>query len=60
MDGCYECEECYGLGIMHSFGRNGDPADDGVTCECCNGSGVVAKDFGARDMRDNSKKDIQS
>ena len=36
-----ECANCYGLGRLHSPGRNGDPMDDGIDCPNCGGSGAV-------------------
>jgi len=39
-----ECPNCYGLGKQHSHGCNGDPDDDGVDCERCNGAGVIDVD----------------
>lgn len=35
-----ECSYCYGVGLQHSAGRNGDPMDNGVPCHVCGGSGV--------------------
>ena len=34
-----ECVWCDGEGRTHSAGRNGDPDDNGVICERCNGDG---------------------
>lgn len=34
-----KCTHCYGLGKLHSPGRNGDPMDSGVTCSECEGTG---------------------
>jgi hypothetical protein len=30
-----ECGHCYGLGRIHSAGRNGDPWDEGEPCPEC-------------------------
>ena len=34
-----ECRECDGMGRLHAPGCNGDPDDDGVICERCDGLG---------------------
>lgn len=36
-----ECSWCDGGGKVHSPGCNGDPDDDGVPCEYCDGHGVI-------------------
>lgn len=40
-----ECSFCYGIGRLHSAGRNGDPLDPGVECPKCGGSGVIEVDL---------------
>lgn len=40
-----ECSNCYGCGRLHSPGCNGDPDDDGIKCEVCDGTGVVTIDL---------------
>lgn len=34
-----DCVWCDGEGRTHSPGRTGDPDDDGVTCDRCEGAG---------------------
>lgn len=41
MQASIECKHCYGLGRVHSPGCNGDPDDEGVQCESCEGAGVI-------------------
>lgn len=36
-----DCKHCFGCGRVHSPLRNGDPDDEGLTCEACDGAGVV-------------------
>ena len=36
-----ECPICYGCGVLHSPGCNGDPDDSGVICERCEGLGCI-------------------
>jgi len=40
-----ECRHCYGLGRVHSSGRNGDPMDPGEDCPVCEGTGAVQEDL---------------
>jgi hypothetical protein len=40
------CPFCYGIGRVHSPGRNGDPDDDGMPCPKCHGNGAVEVDVG--------------
>ena len=40
-----ECKNCYGLGRLHSAGCNGDPDDEGVKCQACDGAGHVDVDL---------------
>lgn len=40
-----ECRNCFGAGRLHSAGCNGDPDDDGVPCEACDGTGTEQVDL---------------
>lgn len=49
-----ECKFCDGAGKTHSFGRNGDPMDDGVNCPKCDGAGVLQVDCETGDEVDDN------
>lgn len=40
-----DCKHCFGLGRIHSPLKNGDPDDDGLKCESCDGAGVIDVDL---------------
>jgi hypothetical protein len=40
-----ECPKCYGCGRIHSPNKNGDPDDEGLVCDMCEGAGVIETDL---------------